>query len=255
VNWGPSGTTQNVNVRCFTPAGALADSTFTASFLRAVANLGPIGYVWADQISAASYSPSSTYSFNSAGGANTITRSAVGAYQVHLPGLGQSNGNVKVTAYGSGSELCKVSSWGPSGTTQLVNVRCFTTGGAPVDTRFTMTYARNSGVIGIPGTQTGYAWANSPTSASYTPSAAYSFNSSGGANTITRSSTGDYTVRMAGLASPVGGNVQVSGYGANTTECKVGSWFSSGSDLLVSVRCFTTGGVPADAYYTVTYTR
>src|SRR5262245_42166976 len=59
-----------------------------------------LGYVWANQPSSASYTPSLTYQFNSAGGTNTITRSGVGQYTVHFPGLSTLGGHVQVTAYG-----------------------------------------------------------------------------------------------------------------------------------------------------------
>ena len=85
------------------------------------------------------------YNFNwRTGQTNTITRSSTGVYQVRLPTLGAANGHVQVTAYGSGTNECKVASWGPSGTTQVVNIRCFTTAGAPADTLYSMTFVRNT---------------------------------------------------------------------------------------------------------------
>ena len=47
----------------------------------------------------------------------TITRSAQGRYSVRFAGLGgngTAGGNVQVTAYGSGSESCKVVGWASS---------------------------------------------------------------------------------------------------------------------------------------------
>lgn len=254
VNWFPSGSEEHVNVACFNSAGSRADALFTVSFNLPAGNIGPLGHVWADQPSTASYTPSASYRFNSSGGTNTISRSGVGAYTVRLPGLAASAGNVKVTAYGGGSELCKVGNWFPSGADQLVNVRCYSTSGAAVDTRFTMTYARNMGITGIPGQPSGYAWANQSTTASYTPSTSYKFNSSGGTNTISRSGVGAYTLSIPGVGVG-GGHVQVSAYGSGTAECKVASWFPSGGAQKVNVRCFSTTGAPVDSLYTVTFTK
>jgi hypothetical protein len=162
---------------------------------------------------------------------------------------------VKVTAYGTGSDACKVGNWYVSGSDQFVRVLCFSTGGAFVDTMFTMTFARSLGVIGLAGTPTGYVWADQPSTASYTPNTTYQYNSSGSSvnNTVTRSSAGVYTVHMPNLAG-VEGNVHVSAYGPGTAECKVASWTSSGTARLVAVRCFTTGGALVDSRFTATYT-
>jgi hypothetical protein len=88
-------------------------------------------YLWADQPTAPSYTPSLAYQFNSSGATNTVVRTGVGRYTAKLPNLGSQTGQVQVTAYGTGSERCKVERWYPSGTTQQVNVRCFTSTGTP----------------------------------------------------------------------------------------------------------------------------
>ena len=71
----------------------------------------------------------------------------------------------------------------------------------------------------------GYVWANSPTSASYTPSTFYSYNRAGGAITITRQSEGTYTVRFAGLSAALGtkSTVHVTGYLSENSYCKPGA--------------------------------
>ena len=99
----------------------------------------------------------------------------------------------------------------------------------------------------------GFAWANNPSAASYTPSTLYSFNSSGGPITVTRSGAGAYAVRFAALGGNglAGGNVQVTAYGSGADACKVASWASGGADFVVNVRCFSSAGAAADAMYTV----
>src|SRR5262249_8017605 len=101
------------------------------------------GYVWANSRAAASYTPSTSYQRNSTGALNTITRSGVGAYQVTFAGLGiYYGGTVDVTAYGPGSETCKVQNWSPLLADMNVNVRCFDAAGNPVGAMFTASFTR-----------------------------------------------------------------------------------------------------------------
>jgi carbon monoxide dehydrogenase subunit G len=224
----------------------------TALTLPALAVAQKSGYVWADNPTSAGYTPSPTYSFNSSGGAINITRSAVGTYTINFSGIGgngSAGGNVLVTAYGSGSEACKVVSWNSGGADFIVNLRCFATNGMPVDTRYSARVVWSNATFG----KNGYAWANNPTSLGYTPSPAYSFNSSGGAITINRSGVGAYTVNFSGIggSGSAGGNVQVTAYGSGSEACKVVSWNSGGADFIANVRCFTTTGSAVDTQYSI----
>ena len=116
----------------------------------------------------------------------------------------------------------------------------------------------NLDALAAPTTQyaDGYAWASNPTGASYTPVAAYSFNRSGGAITITRQGIGTYTVRFAGLSVVLGtkSTVHVTGYGTTNTYCK-----SANQKLLsdvVHIKCFdAASGRPSDAFYAVHVTK
>ncbi len=250
-SWGPSLADQNVYVRCFTAGGAAVDTQFTASFTRPIAS-SRFGYVWANQPGSASYTPSTTYQYNSTGATNTITRSGVGTYQVTLPGLGAAGGTIKATAYGSGSEACHVSSWGWAAANALVNVRCQDVTGAPVDTAYTLTFHGTNGLLGPITGGRAYVWANNQSSASYTPSLSYQHNSTGATNTITRSGVGVYQVRLPGLGN-VSGHVQVTAYGSGSTRCKVQSWTTSAAAKLANVRCFDTAGAAADSRYVVDF--
>jgi hypothetical protein len=100
----------------------------------------------------------------------------------------------------------------------------------------------------------GYAFADQQSAtAPYTPSAALRFNSSTGAIQITRSATGTYQVRFAGLGRRAGqrDNVQVSAVGTGAGYCKTGGWQSTGADLVVDVRCFMGNGQLVDHRFTV----
>ncbi len=98
-------------------------------------------YAWANNKNAASYTPSVPYSYNSAGGPITITRSGEGAYAVKFAGLGGNGtfgGNVQVTPYGDGHEDCRIKNWSSAGADFVVNVRCSNTAHIPDDTQFTI---------------------------------------------------------------------------------------------------------------------
>lgn len=102
---------------------------------------GPVGvvrgYAWIDNGSTALNTAvvlTNSYVFNSGGGNVTVTRSGVGTYSVVFATLDIFPGHVQVTAYGGGSAMCKVGSWGTSN----ANVRCYDAAGALVDSSFTV---------------------------------------------------------------------------------------------------------------------
>ncbi len=182
ASWGPTGTTQDVAVRCFNVAGQAVDSPFTVSYNNHL-DSSDVAYLWANQPTSADYQPAANYQANSTGAVNEVTRSGVGTYQVRLPNLGQFAGHVQVTAYGTGSQRCKTTGWGPNGADQLIGVQCMTVTGSPTDTFFTLTYVRNTNILGndpvccsSSGYPSVYAWANDPTAGSYVPASNYQFS-------------------------------------------------------------------------------
>jgi hypothetical protein len=213
--------------------------------------------VWANEPSTASYSPTS-YTFNAAGGANSITRAGTGNYTVWMVGLGpEPAGHVMVTAYGlDDANVCKVGHWNESsGQTRSINVLCFSPAGDPVDTLFTVTYVNGIGLLGVNGAAAGYVWAHDPTSSSYTPVGTYSYNSTGGVNTVTRLDVGRYSVIMPGLGLQ-DGHVQVTAYGGGSARCRVARWSPSiVNEQVIDVLCTDAAGSPVDTLYTVSYTR
>jgi secreted trypsin-like serine protease len=249
AGWAPVGTTQNVYVQCFTPAGVAADSTFVAQYYRAGAGNPEQGaYLWAHQPTAASYTPSSEYSYNSRGGTNTVTRSGVGIYTATLPGFTTGGGNVQVTAYGPSSEYCKVVSWG----TNTVNVRCFDTAGNLVDTfwnlRYTDQHVANSGQRGA------YAWISDATSASHTPSISYQWHTQGNTLTATHPAVGTYVVTIPNMASNNKTSATVTAYGGSNAYCNVGGWGSDGTGgTQVTVHCRDAAGTLTDSLFTLSY--
>jgi hypothetical protein len=103
-----------------------------------------------------------------------------------------------------------------------------------------------------------YVWANSPTTASYSPSSFYSYNANGkaSANIITRTGVGAYTVTCRGVGGAAlgggtgwgpGGHVQVTSYGSEDADyCKVSSWGTGGADFTAFVRCYNHAGGASD---------
>ncbi|MFS4439551.1 M20/M25/M40 family metallo-hydrolase [Paracoccaceae bacterium GXU_MW_L88] len=125
---------------------------------------------------------------------------------------------------------------------------------AKLGVEFMIEVAKSAGTA-LPevGRRMGFAWADQPSSALYTPSATYAYNGAGGAITASRSGPGVYTMHFAGLGGNgvAGAHIQVSGYGASRDDCKIAGWSSNGSDLVASVRCVSPSGIPVDARYSI----
>lgn len=103
------------------------------------------------------------------------------------------------------------------------------------------------------GSRWGYARADQPAAASYTPNLAYQRQSNGKHVTVQRNSTGSYAVTFHGLAvTRNGGIIQVTGYGTSGW-CQNGGWGAFGTDVEADVFCFAPGGAPADTQFDVTY--
>jgi hypothetical protein len=259
-SWGASGANELVNVHCNTAAGAAVNTSFVVQFARPP-GFGPGAFLWSDQPSSAAYNVASTWSWNSTGGTNRITRASAGVYTAFLPGLAASGGSVQVTGYGSTADHCKVTGWGGSGTDQSVTVRCFS-GNTPVDSYFSLNYYGPSQVNAFD--YGAYAWANDSTSASYTPSASWSYDSGTingwpgcagwiGSNSAGRNSAGSYYLRHT-LLSPSNSAVHVTAYGSDSKYCKVTGWFGApGGGTQVNTQCFTSAGVLSDTPYVETY--
>lgn len=212
---------------------------------------GAHGWVWANQASSASYTPSTGFQFNSTGATNTVTRSGTGNYQIRFPGLGGAGGIVHVSAYGSGAAYCKSAGWSASGGDLLATVRCFDATGTAVDSKFNALYAREHN-DGPGGGTTAYLWANNPTAADYLPSTSYSYNDTGAQNRVRRTGTGRYTVELPGMADS-NASVLVTAYGAGSERCAATGWWTSGTGAFVSVACTTAAGAPANTRFNLAY--
>ncbi len=134
-SWGA----ESVNVLCFDPVGAPVDAAYTVLYTKPEVGTESLAYAWANNASADTYTPSALYSYNPTSAAISISRSAVGTYNVsfdEFAGVGFNGGNVLVTAYGGGAQRCKVSSWGSSN----ANILCLDTAGSAVDANYTVMF-------------------------------------------------------------------------------------------------------------------
>lgn len=133
-------------VTCSTPTGAPVDTNFTLLFANGVSLFGHnrfvrpgalgAGYLWASRPSVPGTYQTTGYSWNAAGGPNTVTRLGAGRYRAHFPGIVVLGGVSAVTTYGPTTSHCTVGA-SESG---YVHVNCHSTAGAPIDSNFTVAY-------------------------------------------------------------------------------------------------------------------
>lgn len=244
----------SVFVRCHTPAGALVNAPFVVLFGD---DQGLFG--WANQESAASYTPSSMYSK----GVSNITRSGEGTYTVKMAAR-RGGGNFQVTAYGENSNYCKVSSWilGSDDATRAF-VRCYDTSGRLSDTQFSLRFVEQPGSF-YPYDES-YTWADDATDSSYTPDTDYQelvdchqengplICSHSTDNRAGRTAKGRYWVTYPGARFRDSSTALVTAYGTDSTYCKVAKWSGDGVRVKVEINCFDDDGNPADTRFSQLY--
>lgn len=213
------------------------------------------GYVWGWQPMNANYFPVTGYEYNSSGGAIQILRPAVGTYQVRFLGMAGTGGVAHASAYGA-NHLCTVSSYGPSMADEVVNVRCFTTAGAAVDTAFVANVSNRKGAYH------GYLWSSDPTppAAGYVPPALYSYDSAGQQIVVYRSAAGRYQVHLGAFAQDsaglwASGYLRATAYGPGAKHCQVLDPDLVPDPALLEVRCYDDTGFNVDTRFTLTYSR
>jgi hypothetical protein len=235
-------------------AGILAVASGTAA---QAATTSRIGWVWASNPTDTSpYTPDPSYSYNSAGGAITITRLDAGYYAVQFAKLstGVVGGDVQATEY-SGSGYCMASGWSftTNGRVVTAYVNCYDASGNASDSYFTLLYQFHSGNIGNAGKGLAYLRADQPSAGSYTPTGALQYNSTGASNTVVRHTVGDYTVTLPGLTRN-GGSVQVTAFLGNAAgRCKVSGLSGNSNGTSVDVLCFDSVGNSADEAFDLAY--
>jgi hypothetical protein len=93
-----------------------------------------------------------------------------------------------------------------------------------------------------------------PSTASYTPSANFNWESNGHSVKVTRSSVGNYSVSLVGF-NGLGGAAQITAYGSTKVRCQLSALATNGTTQKVGVRCFNYNGKPTDARYSLAFSR
>ncbi|HTJ38473.1 MAG TPA: hypothetical protein VL738_35010 [Dactylosporangium sp.] len=250
--WGPAGLDEVVYIDCYKAGGTPAFTAFTAIFESSspptIAINGRFGYVDAQPTGAL------VSQFNSAGAVNSVTPLAVGQWLVKMPNLstpGPVDGSLQATAVNVAPARCKVAKWSSSPAGQQILVYCSGPTGAPLNTRFTLTYQYQQSLYGAgwPPKYFGYLWNAPPLGPAST-----NFNSVLGpaVNTLTPAGTGLSLVRFPQLAvTPA--TVQVTATGPAPDFCNLlTSWFYIGTDIVVrDVACYTNAGARIDSGFLI----
>ena len=231
-----------LEVRCFRAAtGQAANAAFTVVVLGRASNAV---FAYAHQPTTASYLAAGAGSFNPKGGVR-VARTGLGKYSVTWDNFASSvpagnEGNVQVSAVGTGKAHCIVEEWGDASTPNFkIDVSCYSPAGVPVDSKFAAFFQ-------IPHPNVAYVNADRPTEASYPARASAFWNPIGDAAWITRTGVGDYTVTWNAVDAAIkdGGTVQVTS-GWEAVQCKATSLTATGA----SVHCFGPQGIRADAAF------
>ena len=240
--FGPAGPDEVVYIDCYRAGGVPAFTAFTAFFESSspppIPINGRFGYV-DSQASGALVSQ-----YNSMGSVNNSTLLSTGQWMVRMPALGTAgplDGSAQATAVNAGAVRCKVRNWQSLPAEQRIFVSCFGPGGAPVNTRFTLTWQYNQSLYGAgwPPKYFGYLF--------YAPGAGpatTNFNSQLGLNANTVSGgAGLYLVRFPRIGFTPD-TIQVTAAGGTSDFCNLLTyWTHSAPDTLVrDVSCYNNAG-------------
>lgn len=259
VTWAKTLTGQQVKVACFAPSGSPADSGFDAAYTGlpgTAAPTGTVAYVKIDTPTAKEHFPDHDDWYATFATTGPVaTHVGTGRYRILFPGLDLNGGTVAVTGWGSNGATCRIVSWAGKSQGEVFNITCTGPGGVPLDTKSDLSFSDGNDYLGVNNTQQGYAFANRSMTSSYTPPGAYSQDevlAGTPAVTIARQGTGSYRVDFAAAADP-GGYVQVTAHGSTTNMCQAARWAKSNADELVSIKCRTAAGAPADTKFTIQF--
>jgi hypothetical protein len=152
ASWGTASSGTDVNVRCFSTAGTPADTLFSLSYGHTTTHGGSsYGYIWSGGgVYQGSQIDSPLTAAHPGVGSISISRTGTGAYTVIFPQLNALLSSVKVTAYGTGPESCKVVGTRDNQDFTTLNpgtvvwVQCFSASGSPADSAYTLAYATDA---------------------------------------------------------------------------------------------------------------
>jgi hypothetical protein len=134
----PEGRYLAVRVRCRDASGQPVDSRFAVTFterLGAGAKPVPGAYLRAENAAEPEYTATGQFQFNSAGRANSVTRSGPGDYRLTLGGLSTATGVVQVTGLDTTATCVRTPE-----EQDTVRITCRDPSGAPVDAPFLLVF-------------------------------------------------------------------------------------------------------------------
>ncbi len=248
-NW----TTAQFVFRCFDKTGVATDLSANAVVIGSGTFSGRSAFAWIDT-PGASANASATWRHHPLGLAIFSERVATGSYVVRFTGLQRASASdregVIVNAYGSTAAVCQPGAPTSTATGLEVAVRCFDATGAAVDSRYTILLVDGART----GARLGFALADQPASASYTP--ANSAVRGTGSVQITRAAAGTWDVAFTGLyrSGTLKESFLVSPVGSTAGRCWVNYWdYSStvGGTSSARVSCATTAGVLVDMPFSI----
>lgn len=142
LSWPPPPNQPAIQVRCFGPSGAPADSPFALTYSNGPAPVPTPGARWgwilADRPTSNKYFAAEATSFNSAGGIDTILRLRTGSYRVQLGDLQSRPSVVHVTAIGSRLLNCLPDAQRPVDAGMEITIACTDAAGAATDAEFVL---------------------------------------------------------------------------------------------------------------------
>ncbi|MBL8752755.1 MAG: hypothetical protein JNK15_05595 [Planctomycetes bacterium] len=248
-------------IKTFNAAGQPVDGDFNLVYRVGGAPTDRTAYLWANNPTAASYTPTLNYAFNGNRGFPTILRFALGSYRVTLPGLdnGTSGGHVQVSPIATNlASRAQVDSWANSGADKHVFVRTFDGAGNAADRMFLLSYTETAAAQAPHLGSGAHVWANNPTQSSYVPNS--TFQASNGTNapaapiTITRAGVGTYDVELPGHLDTFGVPT-VAIYGTSPGAARVRDWLPTPTGgTTIRVECTDVGYVPSDRQFVLQFT-
>jgi hypothetical protein len=146
-----SGTATQAEVWCFAPDGTPQDRRFTATWTTGSLDGTAFQYAYAlaSKPTKLSYKPLAVYQADvnaSKTGSVHVDRTGTGSYDVSMPVLPRSGGNVQVSTVFTPGAHCQVQDWfalNPTGPGEKVQVACFNSSGARTDAQFAVQWERS----------------------------------------------------------------------------------------------------------------
>jgi hypothetical protein len=240
-----------VPVHCHAPAadGPRTDAKFTILFVgaRVLDPSSPFAFAVRPSGAQNAVLDTSETAFNSVTGHISMGGNLNG-WNFVFPGLEHPTMPVALlaTSLGAGPEHCRVNNYDL--TAAVLQASCGQPDGTPIAGRPSVMWFTRGRV----GKRFAFVSTLNPSGITSPNDPLFTFSSTGGAVTVRRPVTGQYTATFASLARPTGGTeiVIVSAFKDFDHRCSITSWGTSGaSDLAVTFVCFNAAGALVDGRF------